>query len=82
MSISGLVITLTDDPAEALAALTRVRVDGRFELGERHRHVVPVVLQAASDIDAQEAVAWLSQLQGVRKVDVAYVKLADEALAA
>jgi hypothetical protein len=73
MSISGLVITLSDE-----AALHRLVGDARFAVGERDGAFVAVVLEAANDAEAERAVRDLGDAPGIAKVDVVYVQLADE----
>ena len=79
MSISGLIITLTEQPTEAAIAIQRISADDRFTLGRQERYLLPAVLEAGSDVEAEEAVRWLNDVTGVRKVDVVYVRFAEGA---
>jgi nitrate reductase NapAB chaperone NapD len=79
MSISGLIITLTEQPTESAIAIQRLSADGRFTLGRRERYLLPAVLEARSDFEAEEAVRWLTDVPGVLKVDVVYVRFAEDA---
>jgi hypothetical protein len=77
MSISGLIITLTEQPTEAAIAIQRLSANARISLGRQERYLLPAVLEADSDLEAEEAVRWMNELTGVRKVDVVYVRFAE-----
>jgi hypothetical protein len=77
MSISGLIITLTERPTEAAIAIQRLSADGRLTLGRQERYLLPAVLEVDSDLEAEDAVRWMNDLTGVRKVDVVYVRFAE-----
>ncbi|MBM4100722.1 MAG: hypothetical protein FJ256_00465 [Phycisphaerae bacterium] len=74
MAISGLVVTLADDPLgeTALAALT---ADSRLTVGERFGQRLALVAETPCARDDHDLFDELRQLPGVTHVDVAYVRL-------
>ena len=77
MCISGLIITLTEQPTEAAIAIRRLSADARIMLGRQERYLLPAALEAGSDSEAEDVVRWMNDLPGVRKVDVVYVRFAE-----
>jgi hypothetical protein len=77
MAISGLVVTLSDDAADA-AVLAVLRSDPRLTLGERFGRRVAVVAETPSARDDRELFDELRATQGVTQVDVTYVHLDTE----
>ena len=78
-SISGLVVTLAEDATATAQALAAVASDDRFTLGQRTGNRLPLVLEADDDGEAEDLFRWLSDLPGVRRADVVYVRLAEDA---
>lgn len=77
MSVSGLVVSVTDESAARVAEL--VRQDRAFTLGPRVGGRLAVALDVADGQTAERKHEWLRQLPGVLKVDVAFVYLDAEA---
>lgn len=80
MSISGLVLTLSDD-ASAEAALSRLAVDSRLVLGERFGRRLPVVAETPSVQGDRDLWDQLRASPGITNVDVAFVHLDEPPLA-
>jgi len=74
MAISGLVVTLSEDPAGA-AALTVLNSEPRLTLGERFGRRVAVVAETPSARDDRELFDELRAMPGITQVDVTYVHL-------
>lgn len=77
MAISGLVVTLAEDPAGA-AALTVLKSEPRLTLGERFGRRVAVVAETPSARDDRELFDELRAMPGITQVDVTYVHLDTE----
>lgn len=77
MAISGLVVTLSEDPAGA-AALTVLNSEPRLTLGERFGRRVAVVAETPSARDDRELFDELRAMPGITQVDVTYVHLDPE----
>ena len=73
MLTSGLVVTLSSDPAEAAAAMTALRGRPEFTFGDRHDRWLPLVMETCGDAESREVHDWIQALRGVEFVDVAYV---------
>ncbi|MBC8522677.1 hypothetical protein H8D29_01995 [PVC group bacterium] len=71
MPICGLLITLDASEPIAEAGILQLSTDQRFTLGERvNPHLVPVILEANTPTEAQEATEWAQSIKGVLEVSV------------
>jgi hypothetical protein len=73
VTISGLVVTLSDDPGRCVPALEAIRRADPFTLGEQFGPRLPLALEAADASASDRWHDWLTHLDGVVKVDVAFV---------
>ena len=78
MPISGLVITLSKDPALAEQALAFLNGDRRIELGERRGPCQPIVVDTADMHEDRRLRAQLCEQNGILKVDVTFVNFDEE----
>lgn len=70
MIVSGLVLTLENDPRSRAHALETLSRDSRILFGEAHGLRLPVVLETASLLEGEEACESLRTLDGIAFVDV------------
>ncbi len=77
MSISGLVLTLTEDTEAVDAALRTMALDPMIEVGEIIGPRLPVVVDAPDRATDRAVFERLRELPGVVCVDVAYVWFED-----
>ena len=89
-SISGIVITLTTNPAlsdgtrHALQEhrhdplLSLLRSTRSLEIGEVQLPRIPAVVEASSHHESQSIHSWIESLPGVEKVDVVFAAFDDE----
>lgn len=75
MSISGLVITLSEDPAEARAATEALSADPRLQLGDVFGRRLALVAETEDAVGDRELWDDLRATPGVVHVDVAFVHL-------
>jgi len=73
MPISGLVLTLSTDPAAAAAATAAIHERPELTPGAARDRWLPVALDAADDVESRAVHDWLHSLPGVEFVDVVYV---------
>lgn len=79
MAISGLVITLTDDPKVRAHAIASIEEHDRITVGDRQKNRLPVVLETESSREGSRLVReTLMDLEGVEFVDVVTVNFEDE----
>ena len=78
MPISGLILTLADQPQEAEQALRDLAGDKRFELGPRTGQRQPVTLATQDSAEDKDCWHWLQSHPGIGFVDVACVFFEDE----
>lgn len=78
MAISGLVITLDEDPHLHLQALEALRADGRLELGTPCGNRLPVVVATADATEGEAVVEELFTWPGIQFVDLVCVDFTDE----
>jgi len=71
--VSGLIITLADDPAHRDQALASLRAHGAFMLGSASGRWLPAVMEAADDRECRALHDWIMTHPGVRFVDVVSV---------
>ncbi|MFO0880691.1 MAG: hypothetical protein U0840_25375 [Gemmataceae bacterium] len=72
MNISGLVVTLTDDDRSA-SIVEAIQNAGPFTLGDRFGPRLTVAMETTTPSACDHWHDWLTQLDGVVKVDVAFV---------
>ena len=77
MSVSGLVITLSESPSERAWALAGLRSRSDLQLGELSERWLPVVLEKSDDESAEAVFREISLLPGVEYVDVVFVQFED-----
>jgi len=75
MSISGIVLTLCEDPAGAASALESLGADPRISLGERFDRRVAAVAETPSVGGDRQLWDDLHNTPGVLRVDVTFVEL-------
>ena len=73
MLTSGLVVTLSSNPAKAAEAMTALQRRPEFTFGERNDRWLPLVMETSGDTESRELHDWVKALPGVEFVDVAYV---------
>ncbi|MCU0658318.1 MAG: hypothetical protein MUF64_24575 [Polyangiaceae bacterium] len=73
MMISGLVVTLAEDPRQQTLALDALRRDARIQLGEGAGRKLPVVVETTTAEESTALVEALGCAAGVDFVDVIYV---------
>ncbi len=78
MPISGLVITLSNDPALAEQALAFLNGDRRIELGERRGPCQPIVVDTTDLHEDHRLRAQVCEQDGILKVDVTFVGFDEE----
>lgn len=78
MPISGLLITLSDAPAQSEIALAMLRQDRRIELGERRGPCQPVVVDTKDRDEDRRLWEQLQKQEGILKVDVAFVHFGEQ----
>lgn len=77
MITSGLVITLSADPALAAQAVATLDARSEFTPGERKDRWLPVAMEASDDAQSRGLHDWLQALAGVEYVDVVSVNFED-----
>jgi hypothetical protein len=78
MPISGLVITLHEDPDARAAAMARLAEDPRLTLGRPVAERLPVVAESRSAGEGAALVEELGQHAGVVRVDVVSIDFEDD----
>ncbi len=73
MITSGLILTLSHDPALADQALTALRVRPEFTPGERSDRWLPLALEAHDETARRDLHDWLERLPGIELVEVVQV---------
>jgi nitrate reductase NapAB chaperone NapD len=77
MSISGLLITLADDPRASEAAISALQADPRIDVGERRGPYLPVVADTTGKRENQGLWDELNDLAGVINVNLVFADLGD-----
>ncbi len=77
MPISGLVVTLTDEPASQKAALAAMREHRALELGEQRCNQVALVVESACEEEDRLIWEWMHTLPGVVMAVVAFIHFDD-----
>lgn len=73
MPISGLVVTLVDDPATRQGALATLRQHPAVDVGEPAGGRVPIVVDTFDENDDRLVWEWIHAIPGVTFVVVAYI---------
>ncbi len=73
MPVSGIALTLHDDPVLVRQALADLRADARVTLGDGHGRWLPVVVDSDDPRAARDLHQWIESLPGVIYADVVYV---------
>ena len=73
MLTSGLVVTLSSNPAKAAEAMAALQRRPEFTFGDRNDRWLPLVMETCSHAESRELHDWVQTLPGVEFVDVAYV---------
>jgi hypothetical protein len=74
MSISGLIVTLRDDPRLMRQALDAIAARPEFTPGKLSGRWLPLVLEASDDEACRASHDWLNSLPGVDLVEVVHVE--------
>lgn len=77
MSISGLVLTLSDDDSAGTVVST-LAADPRITLGEKFGRRLAIVAETSSVESDRELWDYLRGLPGITNVDVTFVHLDDQ----
>jgi hypothetical protein len=77
MMISGLVVTLAEDPRQRADALAALGGDDRLTLGNETGRKLPVVAETGTAQESEELVESLLRTAGVDFVDVVYVDFSE-----
>ncbi len=77
MSISGLLITLADDPNASETAISTLKADPRIDVGERRGPYLPVVADTTGKHENQRLWDELRELAGVINVNLVFADLDD-----
>ena len=72
MSISGLLITLADDPNASEAVISTLKADPRIDVGERRGPYLPVVADTIGKHENQLLWDELNELAGVINVNLVF----------
>lgn len=76
MLVNGLLLTLHEDDELRSAVIQAIAAQhSNFTTGPLHDRWLPVVMEAATDVESRQLHDWLSNLPGVAFVDVAAVGL-------
>jgi nitrate reductase NapAB chaperone NapD len=77
MPISGLLITLADDPQASGRAISSLEADPRIDVGERRGPYLPVVADTAGKQENQRLWDELNELAGVINVNLVFADVDD-----
>lgn len=78
MPISGLVVTLADDPSAREVCLAALRDHPALETGALAGGRIPVVVDSSDEDEDRLIWEWLHLLPGVLLVVVAYISFDDD----
>jgi hypothetical protein len=78
MQHSGLVLTLSPLPKDIFHVVAEIQRAGVFTFGDLHGRRLVLALEASSPVVAEYWYGWLARLDGVRKVDIAFVSVEAE----
>jgi hypothetical protein len=77
MPVSGLVVSLTQEPELRRKTVDAIRGEPRIDIGPIHSDRMALVIDTASSAEDKQLWDWLKQLPGVVFVDVALVAFED-----
>ncbi len=77
MSISGLLITLANDPNASTTVISILKADPRIDVGERRGPYLPVVADTTGKRENQRLWDELRELAGVINVNLVFADLDD-----
>ncbi|MHC4303426.1 MAG: chaperone NapD [Planctomycetota bacterium] len=77
MPISGLLITLDDDPNASETAISTLKADPRIDVGEQRGPYLPVVADTAGKQENQRLWDELHELPGVMNVNLVFAHVDD-----
>ena len=78
MPMSGLLITLAEDPVARQNGLAELESNKSFEVGMAHGERLAAVLDTPTAKANKAAWQWLNTLSGISHVDVVFVSLDEE----
>ena len=78
MPISGLVVTLVDDPSAREVCLAALHDHPALEIGELASGRVPIVVDSSDEDEDRLIWEWLHSLPGVLLVVVAYISFDED----
>jgi hypothetical protein len=73
MPVSGLVVTLPEDPLSRGEALSRISGDQRLTMGVCEGNRLALVMDTHSSEEDRQLWDWLGSLPGVSNVEVAFI---------
>lgn len=73
MPVSGLVVSLAEEPELRQLAIDAIGRESRIEIGSIHSNRMAIVIDTASSDEDKQLWNWLMDLPGVVFVDVALV---------
>jgi hypothetical protein len=73
MPVSGLVVSLSDEPQRRAEALAVIGREARITMGVLEANRLAIVLDTASSEEDRQLWDWLGSLLGVSFVEVAFV---------
>jgi hypothetical protein len=71
--VSGLVVSLSDEPQPLAAALAAIGREKRITMGVFEANRLAIVLDTASSDEDRQLWEWLGSLPGVSFIEVAFV---------
>ncbi|MEX0321373.1 MAG: hypothetical protein AB3N63_04400 [Puniceicoccaceae bacterium] len=77
MAVKGVLVTLSDDPILAGAALQALRLKPGIELGELQDKWLPLVLETEDEGRSKELVKWVEGLEGVYFLDTVFASVGE-----
>jgi nitrate reductase NapAB chaperone NapD len=77
MTISGLLITLAEDPQASDAAISALEADPRIDVGERNGSYLPLVTDTPGEQESRRLWDKLNELAGVINVNLVFTDLDD-----
>lgn len=78
MPVSGLILSLSDDPRNRDAALQAIKQHNAISLGEMQGRRLPIVVDTPGSDTDREVWAWLHELSGVLFVDLVCTDASDD----
>jgi hypothetical protein len=81
MPISGLLLTLNENPYTRTETILALRSHSRIETGQCVERWLPIAVDAEDDDESRQLHDWISVLPGVEFVDVVSVHFDEENVA-